>query len=205
MKKKLFFILLITCILFSVSSVFASDINETDISIDENDINDLEVVSNDENQQLEDANSGDDGTFTALQEKINNAADGSTINLTNNYKYNDDFKLTTGVFINKDITINGNGHTIDGLGKSRIFNINYGDGLSFHKVILNNITFKNGNAKIYGGAILNFADLTINNCYFANNNAGTAGGAINSLRALTLKIPNLIRILQEEMLEQYSH
>lgn len=187
MKKKLFFILLITCILFSVSSVFASDINETDISIDENDINDLEVVSNDENQQLEDTNSGDDGTFKALQEKINNAADGSTINLTNNYKYNDDFKLTTGVFINKDITINGNGHTIDGLGKSRIFNINYGDGLSFHKVILNNITFKNGNAKIYGGAILNFADLTINNCYFANNNAGTAGGAINSLGALTLK------------------
>ena len=187
MKKKLLFILLITCILFSVSSVFASDINETDISIDENDITDLEVVSNDENQQLGDTNSGDDGTFTALQAKINNAADGSTINLTNNYKYNDDFKLTTGVFINKDITINGNGHTIDGLGKSRIFNINYGSGLSFHKVILNNITFKNGNAKIYGGAILNFADLTVNNCYFANNNAGTAGGAINSLGALTLK------------------
>lgn len=186
MKKKLFFILLITCILFSVSSVFASDINETDISIDENDINDLEIVSNDENQQLGDTNI-DDGTFTALQNKINNAASGSTINLTTNYKYNDDFKLTTGVFINKDITINGNGHSIDGLGKSRIFNINYGSGLSFHKVILNNITFKNGNAKIYGGAILNFADLTVNNCYFANNNAGTTGGAINSLGALTLK------------------
>ena len=186
MKKKLLIILLITCVLFSVSSVFASDVNETVISNDESDINDLEAINIDENQPLRDTNV-DDGTFTALQSKINQAEKGSTINLTQDYKYNDDFKHTSGVFINKDITINGNGHVIDTMGKSRIFNINYGDGLSFHKVTLNNIKFKNGNAKIYGGAILNFADLTIDNCYFTSNNAGTAGGAINSFGSLTLK------------------
>ena len=191
MKKTLMFILLTACILFSVSGVFAGDINETAITSDaddltlRSDIDYVKVSSDTEDQKLEDAN--EDGTFTALQLKISLAKSGSTINLTQDYKYNDDFKLTTGVFINKDITINGNGHSIDGMGKSRIFNINYGEGLSFHKVILKNITFKNGNAKIYGGAILNFADLTVDNCYFTSNNAGTAGGAINSLGALTLK------------------
>ena len=185
MKKTLLVVLLVTCILFSVSGVFASDINDTAVTIDESDFNDLQASIDDENQPLQET--PDDGTFTALQSKISNAEKGSTIDLTRDYSYNDDFKLTTGIFINKDITINGNGHTIDGMGKSRIFNINYGDGLIFHKVTLNNINFKNGNAQIYGGAILNFADLTINNCYFAGNNAGTAGGAINSLGALTLK------------------
>ena len=186
MKKKLLIILLIACVLFSVSGVFASDINETAIANEKSDINDLKAVNNDKCHLLGDTNT-DEGTFTALQSKINQAEKGSTINLTQDYKYNDDFKLTSGVFINKDITINGNGHVLDGMGKSRIFNINYGDGLSFHNVTLNNITFKNGNAKIYGGAILNFADLTIDNCYFTSNNAGTAGGAINSLGSLTLK------------------
>ena len=190
MKKTLLLILLIVFILFSVSSVSASDIGEVTVASDDNDtvlesdINDLELSRSDDNQQLAET---DDGTFTALQLKIALASEGSTIDLTKDYKYDDSFKTTTGVFIDKDITINGNGHVIDGMGKSRMFNINYGDGLKFHKVTLNNIKFSNGNAKIYGGAILNFADLTVDNCYFTNNNAGTAGGAINSLGALTLK------------------
>ena len=52
MKKKLFLILLITCILFSVSSAFASDVNDTAIASDESDIGTLEVISNDENPVL---------------------------------------------------------------------------------------------------------------------------------------------------------
>ena len=189
MKKKLFLILLIACMLVSVSSVFASDsvINE-DTSVAENDTNTLELIKSSENQQtLSQSPDSDDGTYTALQSKIDNAQEGSTIDLTRDYSYNDDFKIPGGIFINKDITINGNGHTIDGMGKSRIFNINYGSLLKQHKVTLNNIVFKNGEAKIYGGAILNFADLTVDNCYFTNNNAGTSGGAINSLGTLTLK------------------
>ena len=190
MKKTVLFILVVTCMLFSVSSVFASDINDTAVAdeesnlIAENHIDDLESASNDENQPVGD---GDDGSFTALQLKISLAGEGSEINLTRDYKYNNDLNLTTGVFINKDITINGNDHTIDGAGKSRIFIINYGNLLKQYKVTLKNINFKNGAAIIYGGAILNFADLTIDKCSFSNNNAGTAGGAINSLGALTLK------------------
>ena len=196
MKKKIFFILLITCILFSVSGVFAGDINDTAVASDETALvgessDDLKAVSNDENQPVGDIKDlityDDDGTFKALQIKLLLAESGSTINLTQDYKYNNEFNLTAGILISKDITINGNGHTIDGMGKSRIFIINYGDLSKQYKVTLNNIKFKNGNANIYGGAILNFADLTINKCSFTNNNAGTAGGAVNSLGALTLK------------------
>ena len=185
MKKRIFLILLISCILFSISGVSAHDINDTTVTEESVD---LKLSNSDENQLLnDDGDLSEDGTFTSLQLKIALAPDGSTINLTRDYKYSDDFKITTGVFIDKDITINGNGHTIDGMGKSRIFNINYGHQLHQNKVTLNNIIFQNGNAEIYGGAILNFGDLTIDKCYFTNNNAGTAGGAVNSLGALTLK------------------
>lgn len=190
MKKSFLIILLIACIFISASSVAASDINNETVASDEtdlivaNDINDATIASED-TQPVGESNS--DGTFTALQLKIDLAENGSTINLDKDYKYNSEFKIINGIFINKDITINGNGHTIDGLGQSRIFNINYGNGLKFHKVTLTNIVFKNGNAKIYGGAILNFANLTITNCQFINNNAGTAGGAVNSLGALNMK------------------
>ena len=185
MVRKILILLLVVCMFFSLSSAFASDIDDTTVASDENDtavasdINDIEVIG--------DGEDSDDGTFTALQSKIDLASGGSALNLTRDYKYDDDFNSASGIFINKDITINGNGHSIDGLGKSRILNINYGDSLKQYKVTLNNITFKNGDAKIYGGAILNFAGLTVNNCYFTNNNAGTAGGAINSLGSLTLK------------------
>ena len=57
MKKKIFFILLITCILFSVSGVFAGDINDTAVASDETALvgessDDLKAVSNDENQPV---------------------------------------------------------------------------------------------------------------------------------------------------------
>ena len=97
MKKTLMFILLTACILFSVSGVFAGDINETTVASDADDLTlkseiDDVKVSNTEDQKLEDAS--EDGTFTALQLKISLAESGSTINLTQDYKYNDDFKLT---------------------------------------------------------------------------------------------------------------
>ena len=191
-KKSLLIILLVACMIFSVSSVAANDGNDTSLASDENNpvvdsgIEDVKTSSNTEDQPLKESTT-DNGTFTALQLKILTAGEGSTVTLNNDYKYNDDFKLTTGVFINKDITIDGNGHSIDGMGKSRIFNINYGDGLKHYNVILKNINFKNGHANIYGGAILNFAYLTVDHCTFSDNYAGTAAGAINSLGALDLK------------------
>ena len=69
------------------------DIIENDF-IAENDINDLETSSDDENQPVGDINDllskEDNGTYTALQLKIALASEGSTLNLTNDYKYNDE-------------------------------------------------------------------------------------------------------------------
>ena len=64
MKKKLLLILLIACILFSVSFVSASDINDTAVASDESDLNNLEVISDNENPILteEIQDSSDDGT-----------------------------------------------------------------------------------------------------------------------------------------------
>ncbi|MBQ6099777.1 MAG: hypothetical protein IJL02_07990 [Methanobrevibacter sp.] len=183
-KNMILVLSLMLCILFSISSVAASDVNDTVVS---SSVSDAEVISIDENQVSNEViGKSNNGDFTELQVKIIMASEGDTINLDKDYSFNTDSNITTGVFINKNLTINGNGHTIDGMSKSRIFNILYGLKDNNH-VVLKNIVFKNGFAKIYGGAILNFADLVVDNCQFINNYADTAGGAINSLGSLNLK------------------
>ena len=133
----------------------------------------------------EDILTADAGTFKALQNKINQAPAGSTINLENDYKYNNDVDPLYGININKAITINGNGHTIDGLHISRIFNINTESLVTF-----NNIRFTNGQAHWHGGAIgievggiLSNGNIKVDNCYFIDNNAEQSGGAFDVYHA----------------------
>ena len=113
-----------------------------------------------------------EGSFTDLKHLISNSGD--VINLTRDYTFSvmSDYMLIDGIYINKDLTINGNNHVIDADGLARIFNI---DG---HNVVLNNITFANGNAD-NGGAILTSIQttLSIDSCRFENNSAKN-GGAI---------------------------
>ena len=113
-----------------------------------------------------------DNSFTALQYLINNS--GNVINLTKDYTFSNisDYKLFDGVYINKDLTINGNGHILSGSGQARIFNI------GGHTVVLNNITFIKGKADD-GGAIFASptSSLSIDSCRFENNTAKN-GGAI---------------------------
>ena len=68
------------------------------------------------------------------------------LELTNDYAYTDiDEEFINGIVIAKDnFTIDGQGHTIDGAGLARIFNI------TSNNVTLKNINFINGNAS-YGG------------------------------------------------------
>ena len=121
----------------------------------------------------------DDGTFTALQKKIDDAEEGATITLNKDYKYVEGFS-ERGIQIKKNLTINGNGHTLNGLSKSRILLVKFGL-VENYKVVLNNIKFINGNTDLYGGAIFNYANLTVKNCIFTNNYAKYCGGAINSV------------------------
>ena len=175
--KKIFLTLCIIFFLISIVGVSASDLNDTIASTEDNDM----IESAQDTILCDD----DDGTFTALQKKINEAESGSTISLDRDYVYDDGFDKR-GIEIDKDLTINGNGHTLDGLSQSRIILVKLGK-LAPNKVTINNIKFINGNTTLYGGAIFNYADLTVNNCQFTNNYAKNCGGAINSIGYLDCK------------------
>ena len=112
----------------------------------------------------------DVGSFTELQSLITNASSGDVIVLDKDYK---NAGSETGININKSLTIIGNGHIIDGDGKSRIFYIT-GNGCK-----INNLIFMNGNTSNSGGCILcGSPNNIIFNCTFINNNASNTGGAI---------------------------
>lgn len=72
-----------------------------------------------------------------------------------------------------NLIIDGNGHSIDGINKTRIFNIN-------SKVTIKNLTLKSG-YDIDGGAIyIQDGDVEITNCQFQKNTAKRDGGAIHN-------------------------
>ncbi|WP_296887460.1 pectate lyase-like adhesive domain-containing protein [uncultured Methanobrevibacter sp.] len=141
-----------------------------------------------------------EGNFTELQTEINNST--GSIEITQDYVYvnESDYDLTDGILINKStLFINGNGHTIDGAGQSRIFymgnnsgqNItisnlkiingyshNSGGSISGLEYNLINVTFEN-NFAVYGGGALTDSFLNIANCTFINNTA-EEGGAVSA-------------------------
>ena len=101
------------------------------------------------------------GSFTDLYDRINNA--GNTLDLPYNFTYNsnmDGKKFDDGITINKAITINGNGFSINGKA-NQIFSV-YNE-----NVVLDNIVFYNSTAFIsiiwysQNGALIN--------CKFINN------------------------------------
>ena len=125
-------ILLITSILLlfvSCSNVYAednftnsigNDVTENIVSIyqynQEIELSNDDIISSYEDEIISEK---DNCTFTALQKKIDNTIEGSTISLENNYTYDEDFSLNR-ITINKSLTINGNGYTIDAKSKSGI-------------------------------------------------------------------------------------
>lgn len=116
-----------------------------------------------------------DGNFTDLQREINNAE--SSIEITQNYIYENssDYGLHEGIIVNKsNFTINGNGHTIDGAGESRIFNI------KVYNVTLLNLNIVNGFSETDAGAILG-RNITCENITFINNSAINQGGCIQTI------------------------
>ena len=115
----------------------------------------------------------DGTTFGDLNKTINGNTNG-TITLDKNYTYNSDIDsvFSEGIVINRDVIIYGNGHTINGSGKVRIFNITGGN-VEFH-----NITFVNGNAREYGDGGAVYGDCKAINCTFKKNHADGLGGAM---------------------------
>ena len=191
----------------AVSAVSAADNATSDVESVEETTDEVvsveettdEVVSVEENQVSLNENSNN-GTFDDLQTEINNAPEGSVLNLTRDYNG----AKNKVVLLNKNLTIDGQGHTIDCLGDDcsafysdagtitlknlKIINghndDNYKGGAIYigdsAKYTIINCTFNNNWADDYGGAIYNGVNpLTIINCSFNNNKADDEyGGAV---------------------------
>ena len=191
-NKKLIILTIFLVSLLAVSAVSAADNATSDIDnnvIQSSDDQIDEVIAADEksNQEVQivnDENNTLTASFSELQSKIDNASEGDEIFLDR------DYSLAEGeeqISITKNITINGNGHTLNGNDAKRILSID-ADGKS---ITLKNIKFENGkltNTDTKGGAIFSYSSstsLTIINCEFKNNRAAY-GGAIDAAGTLTI-------------------
>ena len=161
---KIMIVLLI--LIMTVGAVCAAE-NSTD------DVISTEILQTSQNEVY----TTSEASFTDLTDEIENATD--TLDLTQNYKFNNETDNNTGIFINKDnFVLNGNGFTIDGNEQSRIFNI------TANNVTLSNLVLINGNSD-RGAAVRANGTLTLNNITFINNNA-SIGGAIGLFGNVTL-------------------
>ena len=118
--------------------------------------------------------------FTDLQNAIGLVT--GTLTLNQNVVMTDDeaANFVNGVIINKNIRIDGKGHTIDAKNLGRIFKIDGG-----FAVTLTNVTLTNGNATV-GGAIYNFRNLDLVHVNFVNNTAKYGGAIMNYAYGLVL-------------------
>ena len=122
------------------------------------------------------------GSFTDLQTLIDNAPENSTINLGFDVTYDPvyDNWLIAGVRFNKTLTLNGNGHKIDGMFQARDLLVSADNSIIKNLNIINakpSTYFGNMNGR--GGGIGSTANnLSVLNCIFMNN-WGSAGGTID--------------------------
>jgi len=137
----------------------------------------------------EDETEPDVGDFDKLQYLVNKAGENGVVNLTRNYTYTIGVDtITEGVVIKyNNVTVNGNGYTINALNKSRIFMVtadgsklanmtftNAVDGALYYDIssnaVIDNVIFENnqgtmGTVNFWGG------NLTISNSQFINSTA----------------------------------
>ena len=163
-------------LLFAIPSVLAGDVDDMVIANDNSDVLEITNQDIDEIQNDELLTEGEAKTFSDLNTTINGNLD-SEIYLDSDYNYSSgsDSGFKSGITINRNMTVNGNGHTIDAKKSARIFQVNSSN------VTFINITFLNGNihknASAYqtlgGGAIS--GKCTVINCTFIGNSADYAG------------------------------
>ena len=114
------------------------------------------------------------GDFEILQELINNA--NGVLKLERDFTYTVGVdKMTEGLLINKSLTVDGNGHAINAMALSRIFNIASDD------VVINDVELKQGKSSS-GGAILlsNANNFIISNSEIYNSDANMGAAIFSS-------------------------
>ncbi|WP_407415880.1 right-handed parallel beta-helix repeat-containing protein [Methanobrevibacter sp.] len=186
-------IISILLLVLSVTAVSATDFENNSV-IESSDVDDSSIcVSFVESSQLQDSKelNASTGTFNQLQSLIDNASEKSVLDLTMDYKGSKNSKIK----LDKDLTINGNGHTIDCLDKEGCIAFYSSSGtitLKNLKIINGQHDFKENRVITYGGAIYitGTAKYIIENCTFENNLnwVECSGGAIYNGASNTLTI-----------------
>ena len=152
-----------------------------DVSTSDNDNDNEDIILDDNNDDgiLESGDETPTGTFTDLNQAIN-GNNNATISLNSNYKYSEgDDNFIHGIKISRELTINGNGFTLDGSHIASIFYMEDGFWVTFK-----DINFINGNAtgsadERHGGAIsIRRGNCIAENCNFTNNTASGFAGAM---------------------------
>ncbi len=167
-KSNLFVILIIICLLFSISCVSASDNSTNIINADDNyqtnaEFNQLESVNQDNL-----ANGDDYKSFDEFHQDAMNSS--GTFNVKSDYKYDENDRYESLRFTIESLVINGNNHVIDGSGSDSVFTFyfNNSTGADFLNLTVNDLTFKHFNSQCI--AVSN-AHITLNNVTFIDCNS----------------------------------
>ena len=185
-NKKILMIFVIFLVFISIGAVSAD--NATDDSA-------MDILS---------AADGDT-SFTALDALINSGDD--VIDITKDYAFDKkrDAKFTDGIVFDYDVVINGNNHTIDAKGQSRIFQNKYSDVLIKDLILMNannsaienydilktsNVEFNNCSSDGGGAVLVEQADYISENDRFINNRATVYGGAAISANKANITVIN---------------
>ncbi len=213
-KKKIIILTLFILLIFCINTAYAEDTES---------INNINETNHETSINESPTQNAVTGTYTELKTLIDNANSGDTITLNKSYTYNSgtDSKITyTGIVINKKLTINGNGYTLNGNNAMRLFNIK-SDSVTLENTIIKNhfiefneyaYNYNTGyiNYELIGGGAIywigNYG--TIINCTFINNNGEDAGGAIfwggKSGQILNSTFINNTAALQGGVIEIYN-
>ena len=166
-KGKGFLILVLAFMILSTLTAVSAD-NHADEIINTTGSDETGIAQTTQNNDI--LTKKDKGSFAALQNKINEAGEGATVTLENDYFFDEATDDSEGITVSKTITINGNGHAIDGLSKSRLLT-------ATSQVTLKNIIFKNGYSTVKSPVYIeNAANTTISHCTFTNNHLEKSGG-----------------------------
>ena len=190
-NKFIFMALILLVSLLCVSAVSAADDAASDIVAD-TDTNDATVLeesiddasisgSQSEENVLKDNSTSN--TFADLDNLIKNG--GKAIELKSDYSYADSDSLKNGIAIDHDLTLNGNGHTINGSNQARIFRVANNATVTFKNIIFVNGFVEEG----YSGAIWANGATNAVNCTFIENHAHY-GGAISVCDAIDCNFIN---------------
>jgi predicted outer membrane repeat protein len=174
-----FFALLFVIFFVSISLVSASDNNNQTLMINNNEDMGLSVDAAQDYDLSVDESTPDNytagaGTFTELQSLIWGSTAGDTLVLDKDYELDSEL-VRQHIIIDRTLTIDGNGHTLDGKNTKRIFYIEP----QATNTVLKNINFVNGYHAEAGAAIFwRSDDGTLESCTFSNNIVNKNGGAV---------------------------